>query len=265
MRLRYIPKVGVKGRLRQCLPFWREVINASPTVLSVIEHGYVLPLLAEPTPRICRSHHSAYADAEFVRDTVTELLDSGCIVQVEATPHISSPLSVVTNERGKKRLVINSRHLNRFLWKKKFKYEDLRVAMLLIEKNDFLFSFDLKSGYHHVDIAKEHWKYRGFSWGSCYYVFTVLPFGLASACYIFTKLVRPLVGYWRRKGLRTVVYLDDGLCAVTGEERACEASALVQSTLENSGFVANVEKSKWTPTRRLQWLGFVLDLSERDR
>ena len=82
MRLRYIPKVGVKGRLRQCLPFWKEVINASPTVLSVTEHGYVLPLLAEPTPRICRSHHSAYADAEFVRDTVTELLD----VQVEATP-----------------------------------------------------------------------------------------------------------------------------------------------------------------------------------
>ena len=126
----------------------------------------------------------------------------------------------------------------------------------------FLFSFDLKSGYHHVDIAKEHWKYLGFSWGSCYHVFTVLPFGLASACYIFTKLVRPLVGYWRRKGLRIVVYLDDCLCAVTGEERACEASALVQSTLENSGFVPNIEKSKWTPTRRLQWLGFVLDLSK---
>lgn len=49
---------------------------------------------------------------------------------------------------------------------------------------------------------------------------------------------------------------------MTGEERACEASALVQSTLENSGFVANVEKSKWTPTMRLQWLGFVLDLSK---
>ena len=81
-----VPKVV---RLRQCLLFWREVINA----LSVIEHGYVLPLLAEPTPRICRSHHSAYANAEFVRNTVTELLDSGCIAQVEATPHISSPLS----------------------------------------------------------------------------------------------------------------------------------------------------------------------------
>ena len=49
---------------------------------------------------------------------------------------------------------------------------------------------------------------------------------------------------------------------MTSEERTCEASSLVQSTLENSGFVANVEKSKWTPTMRLQWLGFMLDLSK---
>ena len=149
-----------------------------------------------------------------------------------------------------------------FLWKQRFKYEDLRVTMLLLEKNDYMFSFDLKSGYHHVDIAQEHWKYLGFTWKGHYYVFTVLPFGLSSACYIFTKLVRPMVGYWRAKGLRIIVYLDDGLCAVAGEDKALEASALVKSTLENAGFMANVEKSVWTPTQRLHWLGFVVDLSK---
>ena len=71
-------------------------------------------------------------------------------------PHICSPLSVVESSSGKKRLVINLRHLNRLLWTQKFKYEDLRVAMLLLERGDYMFSFDLKSGYHHVDIAKEH-------------------------------------------------------------------------------------------------------------
>ena len=40
------------------------------------------------------------------------------------------------------------------------------MAMLLLEKGDYMFSFDLKSGYHHVDIAKEHWKYLGFKCGS---------------------------------------------------------------------------------------------------
>ena len=32
----------------------------------------------------------------------------------------------------------------------RFKYEDVRVAMTLFEKGDYLFSFDLKAGYHHA-------------------------------------------------------------------------------------------------------------------
>ena len=44
-------------------------------------------------------------------------------------------------------------------------------------------------------------------------MFTVLPFGLSSACYIFTKLLRPLVRYWRASGIRTVIYIDNGIVA----------------------------------------------------
>ena len=47
-----------------------------------------------------------------------------------------------------------------------------------------------------------------------------------------------------------------------GESNALEASTLVQSTLSQAGFVANVKKSIWKPTQRLQWLGFVIDLSQ---
>ena len=93
-----------------------------------------------------------------------------------------------------------------------------------------------------MDIAQEHRKYLGFVWQGEYYVFTVLPFGLASACYIFTKILWPLVHYWRAMGLRALVYLDDGLCAVEGRQNAEAASAMVQSTLEQAGFVARPDK-----------------------
>jgi hypothetical protein len=43
-----------------------------------------------------------------------------------------------------------------------------------------------------------------------YFVFTVLPFGLKSSAYIFTKLLRPLVAYSRRQSIKVVLYLDDG-------------------------------------------------------
>ena len=63
-----------------------------------------------------------------------ELLKGGYVERAESPPVVCSPLSVVANGVGKKRLVVNLRHVNGFLWKQKFKYEDLRVAMMLFEE-----------------------------------------------------------------------------------------------------------------------------------
>ena len=69
----------------------------------------------------------------------------------------------------------------------------------------FVFSFDLTSAYHHIDICEEHTKFLSFKWPSVngvmhFYEFKVLPFGLCSAPYIFTKVMRQLVKFWRGKG-----------------------------------------------------------------
>ena len=121
-----------------------------------------------------------------------------------------------------------------------------------------MFSFDLKCGYHHVDIIETHQTFLGFAWGSQFYVFTVLPFGLSTAPSVFTKLLRPLVHLWRSKGYKAILYLDDGICVVEGE--ASRVSRWVRGTLEKAGFLANEAKCTWTPTYKLQWLGFNVDL-----
>ena len=59
-------------------------------------------------------------------------------------------------------------------------------------------------------------------------MYTVLPLGLSTAYYIFTKVVHLLVHYWRAKGLRILVYWDDRLCGVSGAQAAQEASQLVR-------------------------------------
>lgn len=63
------------------------------------------------------------------------------------------------------------------------------------------------------------------------------------------------------RGTRVVVYLDDGL-GMAAEVRASETSKAVENTLLKPGFVPHVEKSKWKPSKCLQWLGFQIDLSE---
>ncbi len=112
--------------------------------------------------------------------------------------------------------------------------------MAMFEKGDYLLSFDLKSGYHHVDIASTHCKYLGLAWAQKFCVHGA-PF--RPGHHLFTKLMHPLVWYWRFKGLRIVVYLDDGLCAIAGEHAALAGSQLVRSTLAKAGFVAHPTKS----------------------
>ena len=40
----------IKGRLKERLSFWKDELEASPAILDVIAHGYVLPLKSEPNP-----------------------------------------------------------------------------------------------------------------------------------------------------------------------------------------------------------------------
>ena len=96
--------------------------------------------------------------------------------------------------------------------------------MACFAKDSYIFSSDLKSGYHHVEIPQDHQTFLGFCWRSpdsnneVFYVFTVLPFGLPSAPHIFTKLLKPLEKHWRIQGTCIAVFLDDGWAIVEHKE-----------------------------------------------
>ena len=127
----------------------------------------------------------------------------------------------------------------------------------------YLFKFDLKNGYHHIDIFDSHQTYLGFYWdikgATKYFVFTVLPFGLSSAPFVFTKAVRPLVKHWRSHAVKIACFLDDGLGIAYTYQDALSYSNFVKTTLINSGFVPNVTKSIWIPCKRIIWLGIEID------
>jgi hypothetical protein len=90
-----------------------------------------------------------------------------------------------------------------------------------------------------------------------YFAFTVLPFGLSSAPYIFTKCLKPLEKYWRIKGVNIALFLDD--CWLTDIDRgACSILANnIWSDLRKAGFVTNDEKSQWCPSQIVEWLGII--------
>ena len=92
-------------------------------------------------------------------------------------------------DKGSLRLVLDLRKVNPFLFLKTFRYEDVKTVTELFETNDYFVQFELTSGYHHIDIHPEYHKYLGFHWefaeGIRYFQFTVLCFGICTACYVF--------------------------------------------------------------------------------
>lgn len=161
-----------------------------------------------------------------------------------------NPLTVAGN-KSKQRLVLDARHVNPHLFKHKHKYEDASTSRELFQMGDYLFSFDLKSAYHHIMINEVDRKYLGFKWKEKYYVFNVLPFGLSTAGYIFTKVLRKAVKFWRSKGHKVVMYLDDGIGGAQTIESAEILSSKIQADLNDLGFILGDDKCQWKPTQKI--------------
>ena len=120
----------------------------------------------------------------------------------------------------------------------------------------------MKSGYHHIDLCPQHQQFLGFQWSfnsakPRYFCFTVLPFGLSSAPYLFTKFFKPLIRHWRSQGFRIVLFLDDGAGCENDFDTTRAVSDAVRHNLLNAGIVPNVDKSIWEPVQTLEWLGLL--------
>ena len=255
--------INVKGRLKASIKFW-ESIDASEFVLNTIKYGYKIPFVTVPQNFVFENNRSAKLEHEFVTENIFKLLNNGLVREVQTPPNIVSPLSVAKSSSGKLRLILDLRYVNAHIYKEKVCFEDWQSFENFIDVSGFMFKFDLKQGYHHIDIFEDHQTYLGCAWeidGKLrYFVFTVLPFGLSPAPRVFTKVLRPLVALWRSKGIKIVLFLDDGCCCENNFEKTLAHSNFVKNVLKRSGFVANEDKSVWEPTKSLTWLGICVDL-----
>ena len=175
---------------------------------------------------------------------VNELLHADLVEEIFCVPNIVNPLSVSTCSSGTQRLILDLRHVNSFIFKQKFKWEDLSVAIQIFDKGFHLFKF------HHIEIFPAHRKFLSFAWdfgisgSSRYCQFCVLPFGLSSAPFIFTKMLKPLLKSWRSKGIPIAIFLDDGLDGGANPFSAKINSLFVHSDLLKSGLVPYEDKSQ---------------------
>ena len=157
----------------------------------------------------------------------------------------SQPSQRSAEFRKKLRLILDLSGLNFHLFKFPVIYEGLDVLREYIKQSGYLIKFDLRSGYHHIDIFHEHQTHVGFAWTlsvTRVILCLLLPFGLSSACNIFTKVMREVVRKWQASGIIIVMYLDD--CIATNEclSESTSHAFQIKSDLQAAGFSINEKK-----------------------
>ncbi|GAX85997.1 hypothetical protein CEUSTIGMA_g13413.t1 [Chlamydomonas eustigma] len=139
-------------------------------------------------------------------------------------------------------------------------YERLSDVSHLAGPGDFAFSTDDKSGYWQLPLHPAMWKYLAFMWEGRVYCFTHLPFGVAPACFIYTRVKQELYRPLRKWGFRLVALIDS---RQKGEARtAFQASAMARllKALGWSRWSLSTPKCQLLPSQFLKFLGLMVDL-----
>ena len=225
--------------------------------------GYKIPFFR--IPHQLQAHLTVVQEGqptELMKGAIRSLISKGAISVVNPCPQqFISTLFLVEKGQGtgEFHLVINLRALNRFLPNEKFKMEGLHTARFLLCKGDYMMKPDLKDAYYAVPIHPESRKYLRFQFKGTTYEFRCLPFGLSLAPRVFTRIPQPIVAKLRSEGIQTVIYLDNLLLIHHQKDTLSEIFLYVRRLLSSLGFIVKLEKCSPKPSRRLVFLGAVLD------
>ena len=253
------------GRLKHFLSNW-EHLTRDRWILNTVG-GYQIEFSPEPSQfRKPYSPHFSQVQDQLIREEVGELQRKGAVTEVTAPMEggFYSTLFLVPKKDGGQRPVINLKALNEFVVAPHFKMEGIHTLKNLLKPGDWLAKVDLKDAYFSIPIHPDHRKYLRFPLGERVYQFTCLPFGLASAPWVFTKTLRPIAALARELGLRVVFYIDDILLMAESKEKLRDQAAGLVYLLQCLGFTINTEKTTLSPTQSLVFLGFTVNTTSME-
>lgn len=257
----YIPEDSiVGGRLKYFAVAW-SCITDDPWVLESITNGLRLefecfPPISDIPKTIPMSQQMEAVCESEIRD----LLDKKAVTEISFGSHrfVCSFFSI-PKKNGGFRPIVNLKNLNKFLIYHHFKMESLETVKQILRKGDWIVKLDLKDAYTTVPMYEGHQDFLCFLWKTKMFRFSCLPFGLSSAPRCFTKIMRVVVTFLRRRGIRLIIYLDDFLIMNVSRDKLLEDINIVLVTLKALGFLINLSKSVLTPSKRLEYLGVMLD------
>ena len=242
----------VGGRLRHFLGNWK-LLTQDNFILQIVQ-GLEIPFLETPMRISCPCPQPNQKNCILIDQAVQMMITKEAVKQVSACPdQFLSPVFLVPKRDGGQRPVINLKRLSQYVEYQLFKLEGIQALKSLVKKGDFMVKLDLSDAYFGVPILKSHRKYQRFVWRGKTFKFQALPFGLGVGPHYYTKLLKPVIAFLRRIGVRIIIYLDDMILLTQSSHMLLRDLTLLRWLLENLWFIINWKKSVWAPTQEIQY------------
>ena len=71
--------------------------------------------------------------------------------------------------------------------------------------------------------------------------------------------MRPYVKKWRSEGIKSIHFIDDGICGSKTYRQTESIANTVVSDLRKGGWFVNFKKSRLIPIQKGKWLGTIID------
>ena len=157
------------------------------------------------------------------------------------------------------RLILNLKNFNKHVTHRHFKMDTLNTALGMVRKNCYMASIDLTDAYYSVPVATVDQKYSMFQFEGIRYNHVCLPNGFSTAPRIFTKLMKLVLFFLRKKGQQVMNYLDDFFLVGDIFEECKDAVIDSCDLLIKLGFSIHSDNSQFIPVQKIEYLGFTLD------
>ena len=235
------------GHVSKCYQFWHSIC----TDRKILKHvgGITIPFVTEfiHQDKQPREIHFSDWEHEFVRTSLRDLVDTGCIVELPA-PKAGwhSNIFLRPKKSGKFRIILNLKPLNKLIEYRKFKMPNIYTVMNMVKKGDSFISLDLSNAYSSLRIRDKDCRFLQFSFEGRHYMYTILLNGIAIGPWVFVEVTQALTCYLCKWGVNMVIYIDDTLLINMDPDRLVQQSGLAQSVFKNAGFVINFWVSQLT-------------------
>lgn len=188
-------------------------------------------------PVYCKPYRLSHKENEIVNEKIKDLLDAGIIR--ESFSEYASPVVLIKKKGGDYRLCIDYRALNARTVKDRYPLPHIEDQVSRLSGKCFFTALDLAQGYYQVPINVESINKTAFVTPSGQYEFLKMPFGLANAPAVFSRLIQMTLG----KVCKDIaLYLDDVMIPTLTVEEGLSLLERVLQLLSEANLKLNLKK-----------------------